>query len=75
MSRYGLVNCHCPNCGADLADTVIPLASRHMYGGGDTCEDCGRERHFSRLVGIYVWEKDRTVEWLCPDCGHRWERE
>lgn len=27
------------------------------------------ERFFSRAIGIYDRDKDRTVEMLCPDCG------
>lgn len=28
----------------------------------------------SRIVGIYDLGRDRTVEWLCPACGARWDR-
>jgi len=31
-------------------------------------------RFFSRVIGIYDWDKDRTVAWQCPDCGVRWDR-
>jgi hypothetical protein len=29
---------------------------------------------FSRVVGIYSLERDRTTHWLCPDCGGTWPR-
>lgn len=32
------------------------------------------ERFSSRAFGIYDQERDRTVEWACPDCGVRWPR-
>jgi len=38
---------------------------------GDRPED---ERFYSRMIGVYDRDRDRTVEWLCPDCGVRWDR-
>jgi predicted RNA-binding Zn-ribbon protein involved in translation (DUF1610 family) len=45
------------------------------------CPSCGAAwsyesggRKLSRIVGIYSLERDRTEEWLCPDCGERWAR-
>lgn len=32
------------------------------------------ERYFSRLIGNVDPDRDRIVEWLCPDCGVRWPR-
>jgi predicted RNA-binding Zn-ribbon protein involved in translation (DUF1610 family) len=37
----------------------------------------GADRHsgrWGRQIGIYSTEKDRTVAWRCPDCGHEWSR-
>jgi len=38
---------------------------------GDKPED---ERFGSRIIGISDPDLDRIVEWLCPDCGVRWDR-
>jgi hypothetical protein len=54
----------CPN-GCDLTGEPIPEGARHHYGD---------KTHFSRCIGIYDHNRDRTVEWLCPDCGVRWPR-
>lgn len=43
-------------------------ASASMYGATRTEGQWGRE------IGIYDREKDRTVEYQCPDCGHTWPR-
>lgn len=68
--------CQCPMCGADLKAGDIPQESldKGYYGDERICSGCGGPRHFSRLIGISDWERDRTVEWLCPDCGARWPR-
>jgi len=55
----------CPSCGVDLTGDPIPEESRHFYGS---------HTHFSRRIGIYDFERDRTTHWECPDCGHVWPR-
>lgn len=63
--------CKCSACGADLRGPFIPIESRYLYGGHDTCPlGCDRGPHFSRLIGIYGHVTDRTVAGRCPDCGH-----
>lgn len=61
--------CVCPKCGSDLRDGLVseefPTPCR--FG-------CDQPSHYSRLVGIYDYGLDRTVEWMCPDCGGRWPR-
>lgn len=32
------------------------------------------ETVYSRVIGIYDIDLDRTTEWLCPDCGFWWDR-
>lgn len=32
------------------------------------------EGQWGRQIGIYDMERDRTVEWECPDCHGRWNR-
>jgi len=56
----------CPECGADWRAEPIREESRKYYG---------TKTHFSRLIGIYSTARDMTVEWMCPDCQHRWPRE
>lgn len=59
---------HCPDCNADLQGDPIPqeYIDEGCYGEGVT--------HFSRIIGIYSVEQDRTIAWACPDCGHEWDR-
>lgn len=54
---------HCPKCNADLTGEPIPERHREHYPPGDT--------HFSRVIGLYDRELDRTVGWRCPDCKSR----
>lgn len=63
--------CYCPECGSDWRHNAIPEDYlREGYYG----EWNGEERFYGRLVGIYCQTRDRTVEWMCPDCKHRWPR-
>lgn len=55
---------NCPNCDAQFQGAPIPEEQQHLFNA----------THFSRKRGIYDMGKDRTVEWECPDCGHRWSR-
>ena len=31
-------------------------------------------RYYSRLIGVETMDYDGVSEWLCPDCGVRWDR-
>lgn len=55
----------CPACNADFTGEPIPEESRHHYGDAT---------HFSRVIGVYDYDLDRTVAWECPDCQHQWPR-
>jgi hypothetical protein len=66
--------CFCAACGADLRNGLIPTESLYMYGNKATCDGCAGPRHYSRRIGLYDTERDRTAAWLCPDCGHREDR-
>jgi len=57
----------CLLCDADLQGEPIPKKSRDKGYYGD-------KTHFSRRIGISDPRLDRIVEWLCPDCGGRWNR-
>jgi hypothetical protein len=54
----------CPN-GCNLRGDPIPEEQREWFGN---------HTHFSRRIGIYDMNRDRTVEWACPDCNVRWPR-
>lgn len=72
---------HCPACKADLNGGSIwehffketgseAEADRiaELYGATRTSGQWGRQ------IGLYDMDKDRTVAWKCPDCGHEWAR-
>jgi len=50
----------CPHCGANLVGPPIPEKDQEAFGF---------HKNFSRLIGIYDSDADRTVAWQCPDCG------
>lgn len=54
----------CPHCSASLLGNPIPEEDRHLFG----------ETHFSRKIGMYDMELDRTVAYCCPDCRQEWKR-
>lgn len=56
----------CPKCEANWRDQPIPKESQWMFGDS---------QWFSRVIGIYDRDLDRTVAWQCPDCGACWDRE
>ena len=71
----------CPSCKSDLDGDLIyetfigqgmtpekALETANMYGATETSGWWGR------VIGISCMDQDRTVEWMCPDCGHRWDR-
>lgn len=57
-----------PKCTADLSGAEIPADLRNPFYGTT-------ETHYSRVIGIYDRDRDRTTHWRCPDCGHEWRRE
>lgn len=52
---------HCPQCGADFDGGPIPEDIRQHYSP---------PYRWSRVIGIS--DRDRLVEWMCPDCKHTW---
>lgn len=56
---------NCPSCKADMQGDPIPEKDRHFYGATST--------HYSRVIGIS--DGDSVGYWMCPDCGHQWDRE
>jgi hypothetical protein len=63
--RPGDARDECPS-GCDLTGAPIPEEDLHLYRGAT---------HYSRRICVYVRAADRTVEWVCPDCGVRWPRQ
>lgn len=57
---------HCPSCGESLIGPEIPPELREHYGG---------QTRYTRVIALYDVDRDRTTQWACPDCGHRWPRE
>jgi hypothetical protein len=53
---------NCPHCKFDLQGESIPKEQQESYGA----------THFTRKIGIYDLEKDRTVKWKCPECDGEW---
>lgn len=49
-----------------MQGSEIPEEMQHLYGGAT---------HFSRVIGIYSMDEDRTIAWQCPDCGQEWPRD
>ena len=76
MNEHG----YCPNCGINFDGRLIfdtfmdyydnneekALETASMYGATETK---GRWNH---KIAIYDMEKDRAVQWKCPDCEHVW---
>lgn len=56
----------CPHRGADLDGGPIPEESREHFSP---------PYRFSRRIGLYDLDRDRTTGYACPDCGGTWSRE
>jgi len=59
-------NRFCPQCGADWQAEPIPEADRQHFGS---------HTHFSRRIAVYDLDRDITVAYRCPDCGHTTPRQ
>lgn len=51
---------------AEAREKALEVSS--YYGATET------QGRFGKQIGLYSMEKDRTVAWKCPECGHEWER-
>lgn len=49
----------CPECGTSWVDKPIPKEHREYYSA---------PYFFSRVIGVYDRDLDRTVYYVCPDC-------
>lgn len=80
----------CPECGAQWqGDLIVDTFKAYRDAGkefyaGKTDEEIeadvirfygGLDRRWSNLIGVEVQGKyDGVSEWLCPDCGSKWDR-
>lgn len=55
----------CPECGANWVSKPIPKEYRENYSP---------PYFFSRVIGFYDRDLDRTVCYVCPDCKHEFPR-
>lgn len=55
---------NCPHCKVSLLGDSIPEDIKEHYSGA----------YWKREIGIYCWDRDRTVSYKCPDCGEGWPR-
>jgi rubredoxin len=62
---------YCPSCKADMRDEPIPAEHAEHYAG----EYIDGVKYFSKWIGIYDREQDRTVAWQCPECKEEYKRE
>ena len=86
MKNLNVKNIHgyCPHCNADLdGDLVIDSLIKFGYPQNEVIEyakyyqgysEYGEFNRFTRKIGIYDVNKDRTIKWRCPDCKKTWGR-
>lgn len=56
---------HCPLCQYCLKGAAIPEESINAGYYGDAT-------HFSYKIGRYSRQRDKVVEWECPECKGIW---
>lgn len=75
---------YCPYCYANLdGDLII----NYPLSQGKSTEEAfryaasysgwnkhGEKNKWDRRIAIYSTDKDRVVEYKCPDCNQRWDR-
>lgn len=79
------INGYCPHCNSDMdgeliVDTFIKqgkieeeaIKYASNYAGWD---QYGIDNRWSRKIGLYDLQKDRTIKYKCPDCNEEWEKE
>lgn len=74
---------YCPNCGVCLDGGLVldsylltsnPSAAVEYCGFHAGYGEYGLANRWGRQIGIYSLEKDMTLEYECPDCSYRWDR-
>jgi len=56
---------NCPECGANWVDKLIPQQYWENYSP---------PYFYSRVIGCYDCDVDRTAYFMCPDCNHKFPR-
>lgn len=56
---------NCPMCGSNWVQGEISEDKKHLYAG----------TFFSRVIGVYNLEHDRTTHYQCPDCKTEFGRQ
>jgi hypothetical protein len=75
----------CPECNSSWdAGSIFEALSKQDWWQKDMDLDGLKEyvkkgygsedARFSRQIGVSCIRKDRTIEWVCPDCDARWDR-
>ena len=55
----------CPHCKASLLGEEIPKEHQKHYNG---------KKFYSKTIGLYDQYRDMITSWMCPECGHTWDR-
>ena len=72
----------CPSCKSDLRGELIYKFFFEKYNGDkekalETASFYGATEttgYFGREIALYDMERDMTTQYMCPDCGHVWNR-
>ena len=56
----------CPKCESSWVGAPIPEQYQEHHGDS---------KWYSRVIGLYDRDLDRTFAWQCPDCGTCWDRD
>ena len=76
---------HCPHCNANLDGDLIINTAVEFFGYNKEqalryaasysgWNEHGEDNRWCRAIGMYSQEKDRTMEYMCPDCQQTWDR-
>lgn len=75
MNEHG----YCPKCNANMDGGDILEHFRSQDGNEERAKETASHYGYEpgrtqwcRAIGIYDLDKDRTVQWQCPECDHVW---
>lgn len=73
------INGYCPHCGVDLDGESVyktflilgapPLKALERASFYEGWREHGINNKWGRQISIFSREKDRAVEYICPDCN------
>lgn len=78
MTKLTTTSQTCPHCSESLISQEIPKQARQFYlpmvknpetGSYEEGPDDGRFLFYSKVIGIYCMDTDRTTALKCPFCG------